>query len=183
MSDFFETVTATEAPDSKGNAPAALGTPAANTTILALDLGNKCGWALRHRDGRVTYGTEVFTPRANWTPGQRWQRFRTWLSQLVANEQVHELWFERVVFGHSSASSSDVYGGFRALVEMVADSHRLDLQSVAVPTIKKHWTGKGNAKKEAMVAEAKRRGYRVADDQDNTADALAILDYARAQEV
>lgn len=63
---------------------------------------------------------------------------------------------------------------------MVADSHRLTLVPVGVGTIKKHWTGRGNADKGAMQAEARRRGYRP--ESDNDADALAILDWAVAKE-
>lgn len=148
--------------------------------ILALDLGTRTGYALRRRDGTVSYGTEVFTPRKSWTPGQRWQRFRRWLAETVEREQVHAIAYERVVFGHSSASASDVYGGFKALVEMAADAHRCELLEVAVPTVKKHFTGSGRADKAAMLAEAKRRGFRP--DTDNAADALAVLSWACEQE-
>ena len=50
---------------------------------------------------------------------------------------------------------------------------KIGYESVPVGEIKRYWTGKGNAKKEAMIAEAVRRGYEPAD--DNEADALAIL--------
>jgi Holliday junction resolvasome RuvABC endonuclease subunit len=43
-----------------------------------------------------------------------------------------------------------------------------------VGEIKKSFTGKGNAPKEAMIAEARRRGYEPVD--DNEADAIAILE-------
>jgi len=148
--------------------------------VLGLDLGTHTGWALRRRDGTISHGTENFTPGRNWTAGQRWMRYRSWLSALIDREQIHAITFERVVFGHSSASASDVYGGFRALTEMVADAHHCELSSVAVPTIKKHWTGHGHAKKLEMIAEAKRRGFRPID--DNASDALAILHYAISQE-
>lgn len=148
--------------------------------VLGLDLGTHTGYAIRRRDGTIIHGTESFTPRASWTAGQRWLRYRSWLSALIDREQIHAVTFERVVFGHSSASASDVYGGFRALTEMVADSHSCDLSSVSVPTIKKHWTGSGRADKAAMIAEAKRRGFKPTD--DNAADALAILHYAISKE-
>ncbi|WP_103035292.1 crossover junction endodeoxyribonuclease RuvC [Castellaniella caeni] len=148
--------------------------------LLALDLGNYTGYAVRRRDGTIIHGTENFSPRKSWTPGQRWFRYRSWLSALIEREQIHVVTFERVVFGHSSASASDAYGGFKALTEMVADAHHCDLSSVAVPTIKKHWTGSGRAKKPDMIAEARRRGFRP--DSDNAADALAILHWAIDQE-
>lgn len=148
--------------------------------LLALDLGTHTGWAVRRRDGTISHGTESFSPRKSWTPGQRWLRYRSWLSALIEREQIHAVTFERVVFGHSSASASDVYGGFRAITEMVVDAHHCTLDSVAVPTVKKHWTGSGRAKKPDMIAEARRRGFRP--DTDNAADALAILHWAADRE-
>lgn len=148
--------------------------------LLALDLGTQTGYALRRRDGTIIHGTESFSPRKSWGPGQRWLRYRSWLSALIDREQIHGITFERVVFGHSSAASSDAYGGFKAITEMVADAHGCTLDSIAVPTVKKHWNGSGRAKKPDMVAEAKRRGFRP--DTDNAADALAILHWAISQE-
>lgn len=164
--------------NSSSSAPGAA--PALNVNILALDLGTKTGFALRRRDGAMRYGTVDFTPRKSWTPGQRWARFRGWLADTVATFQIDAVVYERVVFGHSSAASSDVYGGFKALVELAADTHSLTLSSVAVPTVKKHFTGSGRADKEAMLAQAKARGF--SPDSHNAADALAILSWAVAQE-
>ncbi|MCV6799859.1 crossover junction endodeoxyribonuclease RuvC [Achromobacter ruhlandii] len=164
--------------NSESSAPAEA--PALNVNILALDLGTKTGYALRRRDGAMRYGTVDFTPRKSWTPGQRWARFRGWLADTVATFQIDAVVYERVVFGHSSAASSDVYGGFKALVELAADTHSLTLSSVAVPTVKKHFTGSGRADKEAMLAQAKARGF--SPDSHNAADALAILSWAVAQE-
>lgn len=159
----------------------AISRTALNRNILALDLGTKTGWAVATRDGRRLCGTESFAPRASWTPGQRWLRFRAWLCEQLQRWDVHALAYERVVFGHSSSASSDVYGGFKALVEMTVEGRNIDLLTVAVPTVKKHWTGSGRADKATMLAEAKRRGFRP--DSDNAADALAVLDWAVAQEV
>lgn len=148
-------------------------------TVLALDLGTKCGYAVRRRDGRIIHGTEVFTPRKSWTPGQRWQRFRTWLGEVIQREQVHGIAYEEVK-RHTGTDAAHVYGAFLALVEMAADTHMLTLHPVGVGTVKKHWTGRGNADKAAMVSEAKRRGFRP--DSDNAADALAVLSWACTQE-
>lgn len=150
-----------------------------NTNILALDLGTKTGYALRKRDGAIIHGTEAFTPRASWTPGQRFQRFRSWLNDMITTGQVHCIAYEDVK-RHVGTDAAHVYGAFLALVMMAADSHRLTLQPVGVGTVKKHWTGNGAAKKDAMIAEAKRRGFRP--DSDNSADALAILDWAKCRE-
>jgi hypothetical protein len=46
-------------------------------------------------------------------------------------------------------------------------------QPAGVGQIKKFWTGKGNATKDDMIAEARARGFDPVD--DNEADALALL--------
>lgn len=155
--------------------------PALNVSILALDLGTKTGYALRRRDGTLRYGTEVFTPQASWTPGQKWQRYRAWLSKIIAEEAVNLIVFEDVkAHGKGAVLAAHAYGGFRAMLEMVADGHRVRLVPVGVGVVKKHWTGKGNADKGAMVEQAKARGFRP--ETDNDADALAILHWAIEQE-
>lgn len=152
-----------------------------SVNILALDLGTKTGYAIRSRDGRIIHGTEAFTPRASWTPGQKWQRYRAWLSKIIAEEAVNLIVFEDVkAHGKGAVLAAHAYGGFRAMLEMVADGHRVRLLPVGVGTIKKHWTGKGNANKDAMLAQAKARGFRP--ETDNDADALAILHWAVEQE-
>lgn len=150
-----------------------------NITILALDLGTKLGWAIRGRDGRIMHGTEVFTPRASWSPGQRWLRARSFLADLITRHQAHAIAYEDVK-RHAGTDAAHAYGAFLCLVQMAADSHRATLMPVGVGTIKKHWTGKGNADKDAMVAQARARGFKPAD--DNSADALAILHWAVDQE-
>lgn len=153
--------------------------PALNVNVLALDLGTKLGWAVRSRDGRVAHGTQVFTPRASWSRGQRWLRARSFLSELITSRQVHAIAYEDVK-RHMGTDAAHAYGAFLCLVEMLADSHRLRLLPVGVKTIKKHWTGNGNADKAAMEAQARARGFRP--ESDNDADALAILHWAVAQE-
>ncbi|MDX3877619.1 MAG: hypothetical protein QHC81_03935 [Achromobacter sp.] len=150
-----------------------------NVNILALDLGTKLGWAVRARDGKVWHGTEAFTPRKSWTPGQRWLRARSFLTDLIVRHQVHAIAYEDVK-RHMGTDAAHAYGAFLCLVEMLADSHRLRLLPVGVKTIKKHWTGNGNADKAAMEAQARARGFRP--ESDNDADALAILHWAVAQE-
>lgn len=153
--------------------------PGLNVNILALDLGTKLGWALLPRGGQITHGTESFAPRKSWSPGQRWQRFRTFLYEVVSRQNVHVIAYEDVK-RHIGTDAAHAYGAFLALTELVADSHRVRLMPVGVGTIKKHWTGKGNADKAAMEAQARARGFRP--ESDNDADALAILHWAVAQE-
>ena len=155
--------------------------PALNVNILALDLGAKTGFALRRRDASVLHGTVDFTPRASWGPGQKWLRFRSWLSATITEHNITQIAFEDVKrHGPGQVLAAHAYGGFRAMLEMVADQHRVTLVPFGVGQIKKHWTGSGVAKKDAMLMQAKVRGFRAVD--DNNADALAILHLAIARE-
>lgn len=143
--------------------------------ILALDLGMNTGWALRNRDGLLRYGTEKFTHRRRCHPGQRWLDFRSWLNRTLDAQQVHVIAYEDVR-RHLGTDAAHAYGAFLAVLQMAAASQNIELIPVAVGTIKKHWTGSGSAKKDAMIAEAKRRGF--TPDTDNAADALAVLSWA-----
>ncbi|MFY3079802.1 hypothetical protein ACOTF2_07115 [Achromobacter xylosoxidans] len=155
--------------------------PALNVNILALDLGTKTGFALRRRDGRMVHGTEEFTPRASWGPGQKWLRFRSWLSATITEHSITQIAFEDVKrHGPGQVLAAHAYGGFRAMLEMVADQHRVALVPFGVGQIKKYWTGSGVAKKDDMFMQAKVRGFAAVD--DNNADALAILHLAIAKE-
>jgi Holliday junction resolvasome RuvABC endonuclease subunit len=153
--------------------------PSVNVCILALDLGTKTGYACRRRDGRVIHGTESFAPRKSWSPGQRAIRFRSWLVEVLNTNQVNKIAYE-AVHRHIGTDAAHMYGLFEGLVWMAADSRCIPVDSVGVGSIKKTWTGWGDAAKEGMIAEARRRGYRP--DTDNAADALAILDWALMQE-
>lgn len=172
--------TAPDASPRRANAGSTVApTAGLNVNILALDLGTKLGWAVQARGGRIAHGTEVFTPRASWSPGQRWLRARSFLTDLIVRNQVHAIAYEDVK-RHAGTDAAHAYGAFLCLVQMAADSHRATLMPVGVGTIKKHWTGKGNADKNAMKAQARVRGFHP--ETDNDADALAILHWAVAQE-
>lgn len=180
MHDLFATVIATEAPDSQGKLPAASGTPTCNANILSIDLGTTTGWALGMRDGALHGGSQSFAPRRNDGPGQRWLKFAAWLGERGRQAgEIHAVYYE-LVLRHTAVQAAHVYGGFEAHLQAWADRNRIRLVGVPVPVIKKFWTGRGNAKKEEMMAEAARRGFRVAD--DNACDAMALLHYAKKQE-
>ena len=71
-----------------------------------------------------------------------------------------------------------MYGGFLATLTAWAEHHEIPYEGVPVGSIKRHVTGKGNASKGAVLAAVRALGYSPAD--DNEADALAILEWARA---
>lgn len=145
--------------------------------ILAIDIGTQTGWALHADSGEITGHSENFSPRKTEGPGQRWIKFRYWLARLQqdAGGRIDVVYYERVL-RHTAVQAAHVYGGFEAMLQAYCEANRIRMVAVPVLVIKKYWTGKGNADKDAMLAEARRRGYRPYD--DNHADALALLSFA-----
>jgi len=150
------------------------------TSILALDLGTHTGWALHHLDDTITSGTADFTPRRFEGGGMRYLRFKRWLTEIKhSDDGIDAVYFEEVR-RHAGVDAAHAYGGFLAHLTAWCEHHEIPYQGVPVGTIKKHATGKGNAGKDAMIAAAKARGLDPQD--DNEADALALLAWAVAQE-
>lgn len=142
-------------------------------SILALDLGTTTGFAVLDR-GKIISGTKSFKPRSHEGAGMRYLRFRReFLDKLTA---AREVYFEQVR-RHDGTDAAHVYGGLMAALMGWCEENNIPYRGVGVGEIKKHWTGKGNANKAAMIKIAVEKGYKPID--DNEADALALLDYAR----
>lgn len=145
--------------------------------ILALDLGTHTGWCLGDPRGHEG-GTMDFGNRRHESAGMRYVRFRQWLGEilpqcwLVAYEEVRR---------HLGTDAAHVYGGLLATLQTCCEAHNVEYLGVPVGTIKKTATGKGNAGKEAMVAECiARLGVNPKD--DNEADARWLLFHAIERE-
>jgi Holliday junction resolvasome RuvABC endonuclease subunit len=148
--------------------------------LLAIDIGTTTGWARCSRDGTVHSGSQSFAPRRMEAAGQRWLKFRAFLvEQRQQAGDIHAVYYEDVK-QHAGTLAAHVYGGFLACLEMWCAANNIPLRPVGVGQVKKHWTGKGNAKKDEMIVAAKAKGFAPVD--DNHADALAILSLARAIE-
>jgi len=147
-----------------------------NTSILALDLGTHTGWALRHRDGTTTSGSESFAPRRFEGGGMRYLRFKRWLTEVKHSaDGIEAVYFEEVR-RHAGVDAAHAYGGFLAHLTAWCEHHQIPYQGVPVGTIKKHATGRGNAGKAEVIAAMRAQGFDPAD--DNEADALALLQWA-----
>jgi hypothetical protein len=143
--------------------------------ILALDLGQTTGWAVRTPDGVITSGTAEFKPGRHEGGGMGYLRFRRWLEEMRATCGVAEVVYEEVA-AHRGVAASHAYGGFLAHLTAWAEARQIPYAGVPVGTIKRHVTGRGNADKDAVIAAVRALGFDPAD--DNEADALALLDWA-----
>lgn len=145
-------------------------------TILCLDLGTTTGYAFM-RAGEIKGGSQSLDGSRGEGEGYRYAMFESWLSRLC-HELAPEAIYVEDVRRHNGTSAAHVYGGLRAVAAAVAWRRRIPLIAAGVGQIKKHATGNGNAKKDQMIAAQQAKGRVVVD--DNHADALALLDYARS---
>jgi hypothetical protein len=159
-------------PRSVGGAPEKL-------AILALDLGQRTGWAVRSRDGAIASGVHEFRPGRFAGGGMIWLRFRAWLQEIDETAgNLGVVVFEEVV-AHRGVAASHCYAGFLAHLTAWAEANKIPYQGVPVGTIKRHIAGKGNADKAAVIAAVRKLGFSPVD--DNEADALALLNWVIAQ--
>jgi Holliday junction resolvasome RuvABC endonuclease subunit len=147
-------------------------------STLALDLATVTGWAVESC-GIITSGTVSFRGGRYEGGGMRYLRFRKWLREMFELAKPEAVFYEEVR-RHLSTDAAHVYGGFLAMLQTECEARDLPYLGIPVGTIKKKATGRGNAKKAAMVAAARERwpDQLVAD--DNQADALWILECGRA---
>lgn len=149
-------------------------------SFLALDLGTHTGWAFYPTTGVIMSGSWDLSldhrdPRYLGHPGLRYDRLRYWLDEFWKLEPPNlEVLYEQV-HRHAGAQAAHVYGGLLAHLQVWCMKRGIVAIPVGVGQIKKFWTGRGNATKDDMIAEARARGFDPSD--DNEADALALMHY------
>ena len=148
----------------------------ASGAVLALDLGQNTGWALRQPNGLVTSGTNGFKPGRFEGGGMSMLRFTTWLGELHLSAGPLAIVYFEEVRAHKGTAAAHTYGAFLGQVTAWCERHHVPYQGVPVGTIKKHATGRGSASKAEVIAAMRIQGFHPAD--DNEADALAILQWA-----
>jgi crossover junction endodeoxyribonuclease RuvC len=148
--------------------------------VLALDLGTRCGWAVFDGDRPVASGTWVLqkeSQRKREGAGVKWLRLRALLDAVPESFPIGRVAYEDVK-RHAGTKAAHAYGGALAVVQEWCEGRGLRPHGLAVGTIKKNATGKGNASKADMMAAARARWPAIAIEDDNHADALWIGDLA-----
>lgn len=134
--------------------------------LLAIDQASNCGWCTAHASGVWNFNT-----RKDESAGMKLLRFRAKLKEVCELEQINLIAYERVAGFHKNAiihASKMV-----AIIEAFCEENNIDYKAVSATEVKKFATGKGNAKKDDMIASAKLKlGYTGND--DNEADAIWI---------
>lgn len=136
--------------------------------LLALDLGTTFGWCLESKRG-LQHGFNKLSKKGD-THLDRFIAFREWLERRGS---VSEVVYEEVTFKHVSLNAAIMYHGLRAVLLLWCYDEGIPCTGIAVGTLKKAATGKGNASKGDMTAKAKElTGEPIRD--DNEADAICL---------
>jgi len=142
--------------------------------ILALDLGTSTGFAIGSKKHMVS-GTWNLKPGRYDGGGMRFVKMRANLEDIRRAYGVTQVYFEEVR-RHRGVDAAHVYGGLMGTLTAWCEEHDIPYGGLPVGEIKRAWTGKGNASKDDMVAECRRRGYEPGSEDE--ADAIAIFHLA-----
>lgn len=159
--------------------------------VLGIDLSTRTGWALFHHDDLPICGTERL-PKT-WDPedyGSRGFALMQWLERMIAKHNPELIAFESPFLPLRPQKSEGITGPptftttaqtlrlqitLAAVIETIAKKHGIKCVEVASTTAKKELTGNGRAEKRDMVLAATSRGWRVADDHQADACAVALV--------
>jgi Holliday junction resolvasome RuvABC endonuclease subunit len=142
-------------------------------TVLALDLGLHCGYAIYDTIHPPHSGVLRLRASRRDNYGAALCAFASFLRY----HPTHVIAYERVR-RHQGTRAAHVYGALEGVLAMHAWTHgHIRIMPVEVAHIKRHATGRGNATKQMMLATARDRWPSCATHDE--ADALWILDLAR----
>lgn len=153
--------------------------------ILALDLATRTGWAVWTGTAR-TSGVRDFSIGAREPRGILYQKFDEWLVEML-NPEPDLVVYEDPGHVRSRPAAAVLYGFVTRLWQAV-DRRRIARQEVQIQRLKKWATGSGRADKAAMIGAVCARFYPATHSpeeacplDDNEADAIALLEYAKAE--
>lgn len=140
-------------------------------TILAIDLGTSCGFCVGTEDNHISGSWNLKGGRYE-GGGMRFVHFRKSLNDIRGAFAVDQVFFEEVR-RHQGVDAAHVYGGLLAVLQEWCETNGIPYSGLPVGEIKKHWTGSGNAGKDAMAMVCEDRGYQPKNSDE--ADAIAIF--------
>lgn len=145
--------------------------------ILALDPATETGWCLGAPSSTPKLGTLSLAHSRKKSRGLAFERFRLWLEAMVDRHAPTHIIFESpILTKFTNIHMTRMAQGLDAIIESTVA--RLDAQGTTIALseatpgeLKKALTGKGNAKKDAMMRNAFARG--MTPENNNEADAFA----------
>lgn len=145
------------------------------SAYLGLDLGTHCGFARCDISpgvgGSYMTGAWDFSITRFDSPHIRYERFSKALDEHFTLG-VDKVFYEKVM-RHMGTTAAHVYGAFLAKLHEKCAEYGVPFEGLSVQEIKIFATGKGNAKKDAIVKACTAWGFEPKSDDE--ADAIAIM--------
>ena len=139
--------------------------------LLSIDPGTSCGWASLSA-GRVESGVHQFSLGRGDSPGMRFIRFNSWLSEMIALGKPELIIYERPHLRGGYAT--DLLVGFATRIQEACAVTGIECEAVHSATLKKSACGSGRADKAMMILKARERFSKDVT-SDDEADALNLL--------
>ena len=113
--------------------------------------------------------------------GRRLLEYSIWLNRMILQHGPDTFIIETPIMGghRANVAATKLLFGLYAVAQILAAKHSLRFLETYPISLKKWFTGSGKAQKPQMIAECRRRGWDVTD--DNAADALALVAFAESQ--
>lgn len=147
-------------------------------SILALDPATQCGWSFFEDSYLMSSGSVSFKAGRGESNSISYFRFalflREKLEELKHTSGTPVVGYE-LVSRHLSTYAAQVYGGWVSIIQAETMAAGIEnVVTIPVQHVKIFATGKGNAKKEAMLDAAQKKWLTVNFTDDNQADACWI---------
>ena len=142
-------------------------------SFIGIDLGTSTGFARCDKARRAIFTSQTWDlkPTRFDSPAMRYVKFKTRLREQLALGAT--LVFYEKVMRHMGTAAAHAYGAFLFSLHETCDDYAVPYLGLTVQEIKMFATGKGNAKKDAMMAAALKLGFKPSSEDE--ADAIAIL--------
>lgn len=144
--------------------------------ILSIDQASLAGWCLDPSNG--LHGTWDLKTRKDESSGMKMLRFKAKLVEVCTLYKVDLIVYERAAGMHTSSVIHSAK--MIAIIESYAEESNIHYRSYSASEIKKFATGKGNAKKDAMIASCLEK-YGIVAKDDNEADAIHMWYLAKSE--
>jgi len=143
---------------------------------LALDLATALGWAVNPPHEEPDFGTEVLPSTGN-AVGPFIAAYDAWLRRMIEEQKPAMIIYEQPsIFAKTTPITVIKLNGLATHTEFVCEKRSIAVRSANPSQLKKFATGNGRADKPMMIDAARRRGWKVRD--DNAADACWVRAWA-----
>lgn len=142
--------------------------------IMTFDLAANTGFAKGAGDARPSFGSHAFTSTGD-NFGRHQANVREWLTQILTIERPTLIGYEQPsLFGITTPATVIKLCSYASTLEELClrENFNIPVRQINPSQLKRFWTTRGNAKKEDMVAFAKRYGFMVSNHDE--ADAVAM---------